>query len=127
MTATGVQDLCLEWPAKQRMIPTVRCTPAPGRTLADWDSFVLTIREDPLYPRSGGNLSLPLDPYGDGWAIAAQVTGVNEDGVNVAFAVTVPAGPGKRRYVLDVRGVGGVAGEVAFIPATWLNVGPAVR
>src|SRR5260370_32440435 len=30
--ATGIQDLCLEWPARQRTLPTVACPPSAGRT-----------------------------------------------------------------------------------------------
>jgi hypothetical protein len=126
MTATGIQDLCLEWPAKQRQILTAACHPSDGRTLADWDSFVLSIREDPGWPRSGGSIAVFLDPT-QGEDPVVQVTGTPMDGVNVEFVFTVPTNPGKRRYALDVRGIGGVAGEVAFIHATWLSVIPSVR
>ena len=127
MTATGIQDLGLEWPAGQRHIVKVTCTPAAGRTLADWAAFTLTIREDPEHPRAGGILSAPLDPAGDSWASAASIAGSVTGAVEVSFEVTAPSSPGKRRYVLDVWGTGGTAGAVCFLPATWLSVLPSVR
>lgn len=118
---------CLEWPASQRQLVKVTCSPATGRTLADWASFVLTIRIDPNYPRSGGTLYDALDPSGDSWTASVTSTGSITGTTEVTFDLTVPSSPGIRRYALDVRGVGGTAGLVSFLPATWLTVTPSVR
>lgn len=126
MTITGIQDLGLEWVAGQRQLIKVVCAPAPGRTLADWAAFVLTIREDPDWPRGGGTLFVPLDPS-QGGTPAVQAAGTVTGGVEVTFDVTVPSNPGKRRYALDVWGTGGTAGAVCFLQATWLSVIPSVR
>lgn len=124
----GIQDLCLAWPANQRTLLRVACTPAAGRTLADWATFTLTIRQDPAWPRAGSGLFVPLDPS-QGAEPVVQVNGTPDaaPGVTVLFDFTVPADPGFRRYALDVRGTGGTAGEVAFLPATWLSVFPSVK
>lgn len=97
-----------------------------GRTLADWASFVVTLREDPLWPRRPFQAADDLDPPNDGWASAA--TGAGEvEGDTLELSFTAPALAGERRYALDVWGVGGTAGDVQLRQATWCNVYPSVR
>jgi hypothetical protein len=99
-----------------------------GRTLADWDSFELSVWEDPEWPRTGAHAAkrtlANLDPVGDGWA---EVTGSPFAGTVVSATVEfdVPAGtvsPGDERYVAAVRGIGGDAGDSPLVVASWVDV-----
>lgn len=125
MSPTGIQSLCLSWPASQVQLVRVPITLADGHTIASWASFVLTIREDPDYPRSGADLYDPLNPVGS-WDAVVESAGTAYGSDEVRFSVTVPADPGIQRYALDVWGIGGTAGDACFIPATWLTVTPNV-
>lgn len=128
-TPSGIQDLHLAWAAGQQMLPSVNCILAPGRTLADWSSFVLTIRQDPKWIRAGTDLYDQPDPIGEGWTVVVQATGTPDPAggpTAVQFSFATPTAPGVRRYVLDVWGLGGDAGAVAFISTTWLTILPAV-
>lgn len=127
MTPTNIQDLCLQWPSQQLQRISVVLTFGTGRTIADWATFVMTIREDPDYERTGADTG-PVDPTNSSapWELISQTTGTATGSDTVVFSVTVPTNPGYRRYAFDVRGYGGSAGETAFIPATWLTVTPSV-
>lgn len=127
MSPTGIQDLCLEWPANQLQRITVVVTLGTGRTISDWTNFVFTIREDPDYPRTGADTE-PVNPINDvsAWELTSSTAGTVASSTSVVFSVTVPSDPGYRRYAFDVRGYGGTAGQTAFIPATWLSVIPSV-
>lgn len=118
----------LDWPSGQAQTVQVTPTLRAGRTLADWASFVLTIRSDPLWPRTGIALAERAfaDPDADGWPLALTVTGtVSGSVVNFVFAVPTPAG--YQRYAIDVWAVGGADGDVQFVPPTLLTVGGSVR
>ena len=124
--STGISDTpALTWPAGQVTTVTVPVTLPAGRTLADWSDFVLTVREDPRWPRQGADLDAPCDPHGEAWAVALTAAGT-PSGASLAFTLTVPFAPGVRRYVLDVVGLGGTAGEVPLVSAVWLSVSPSV-
>lgn len=118
----------LSWPAGQDQTVKVTPTLPSGRALADWSSFVLTVREDPLYPRAGAAAAAAAaaDPHADGWAVEVTAAGSAAAGV-VTFTLTVPDAAGFRRYALDVWAVGGTPGDVQLVAATWLTVTPSVR
>ncbi len=125
---SGIRDLCLAWAAGEKRVEKVECVGlAPGTTLADYSSFVLTIREDPEWPRSGCRLTVPLDPAEAGGTPAVQATGTPGDGLEVTFILTAPASPGYNRYAFDVWGIGGAAGPTQIYQTTWLTILPSVR
>lgn len=126
MNPSLIQDCGYEISANQRQILTIPCADAlagSGLTLAAFTTFTLTVREDPGYPRSGMDLSAPLDP--STWEETATATGT-VDGTNVRFAVTVTASPGRKRYAMDMWSSGGAGGAVHLLPATWLTLLPSV-
>jgi len=131
MNPTLIRDCGVCWPANQLQSLPVSLRLSAGRTLADWDSFILTIKEDPGWPREGATLQVPLDPSLG--SVLVQATGVDTGTMDqcgnpiVAFTFTAPANPGRKRYAFDVRGIGGTAGEVSFVDSTWLTVTPSVR
>lgn len=97
-----------------------------GRDLGDWASFVVTVREDPLWPRRPFQANDDLDPVNDSWSSAATGSGtVVGDTLELAF--TAPSGAGDKRYALDVWGIGGSAGDCQLRQATWVTVLPRVR
>lgn len=127
---TGIRDCGLEWEAGQLQRLTIPCLDmAEGRTLADFTSFVFTIREDPEWPRSGSRLTVPLDPSEAGGTPAVQSTGTPDTppGINVVFSFNVPLNPGFRRYAMSMSGLGGAGGPVRFYPTTWLTVLPGAE
>ncbi len=121
------------WAALEHKIVRVIVTLPTGRTLADWDSFVLTLREDPLYLHRSKQQLETADPHGEAWVIKSQVTGeIDEDVANMLVfdIASLPAFPGTNRYAMDVRGVGGVAApdsETSLYPSTWVDLQPAVK
>lgn len=130
---SGIRDCQLSWPAGQKQTVTltediVKSHLPTGRTLADYSSFVLTIREDPNWPRSGANLTVPLDPAVAGGTPEVTATGTADvSAFTIVFSLNAPANPGYQRYAMDVQGLGGVAGPTQFYEATWLTVTPSVR
>lgn len=128
-----IQDYEIEWPASQRQFVRVNVTLPVGRTFADWDSFVLTIREDPKWNNRSARDKETADPHGESWTVAKQVTGTAETAAVLLFDVdALPAAPGEQRYAFDVRGIGGVAGgsatgETELFPTTWLTIGPKAK
>lgn len=128
---TGIRDCQLSWPSGQLQTVTltediVKSHLPTGRTLADYSSFVLTIREDPDWPRSGANLTVPLDPAIAGGTPIGTATGTADvSAFTVVFSINAPTNPGYQRYVIEARGLGGVAGPTAFYETTWLTVTPA--
>jgi hypothetical protein len=99
-----------------------------GRTLADWDTFELTVWEDPRWPRGGADAAKKtlanLDPVSGGWS---EVTGSPFAGtvVTTTLEFDVPAGTvsaGVDRYVAAARGIGGDAGDSPLVVASWVSV-----
>ncbi len=114
----------LSWSAtqKSRVVLSPITLPA-GRTLADFDAFTLTIREDPKFPRTGAAVSDNINPLGDGWAVSVTSSGAVV-GSTLVFDFASPSAPGYRRYSMDVRATGGTAGPVSLLRSTWLTVLP---
>lgn len=126
MNPPQILDSSYSWPANQKQQITLSPITLPiGRTLADFATFILTIRTDPLFPRSGTDLNAVISPEADGWTVATTASG-SVVGATVVFDFNVPTLPGQRRYVFDARAEGGTGGPVALIPATWLSVSPRV-
>ncbi len=123
-----IREPALEWAARQTM--TVRLSPLAlpaGRVLADFDTFALTVRSDPTYPRTGATVTAAdtADPLGDGWSVAVEATGNVVDGI-VTFSFNAPATAGRKRYALDVVGTLAGGGDVQLVYSTWLTVLPRV-
>jgi hypothetical protein len=109
-----------------------------GQSLADWDSFKLTVREDPDWRRGWWQAADDLDPYYDSWALVYEDTldaadAVVEETVGLAtvrfLEFPIAAGDidlpgGVDRYAYDVRAYGGVAGESVIRATTWLTITP---
>ena len=125
---TGTRDCALSWPANTVLPVSVPVSNLPaGTTLAAWETFTLTLREDPCFPRQGAALYAQVDPFSEGWQIVATFAGTpNTDPNNptLTFTVTVPQYAGRNRYVVDVRAYGS-PGETPFYEATWLSVTPS--
>ena len=117
----------LSWPALQTHTLRLAVTVRAGFSLTDYGTFTLTIRADPLWPRTGADRVAAdvADPVGDGWAVSTTATGTI-DGSDVLFTVTVPSASGEKRYALDAVATGGVAGRVELVPTTWLTVTPSL-
>ena len=116
----------LEWAAGQSIdFELTPLTLKSGAVLADYGTFTLVVREDPRWPRQGADLDAPVDPSGDGWAVAVTATGTPATD-KVTFSFAAPAGPGRRRYVMDVRSDGGTQGKVSWLDATWVSIRPEV-
>lgn len=123
-----VRDLGLLWYRDQVSRLDLVVTLPTGRTLDDWASFLLTIREDPEWPNRGVTSSRKVDPLEDGWESILTASGSQVGVTNVVrFSFTVPANAGINRYTVDMWGIGGAAGNVPLFPATWLSVGGRVR
>lgn len=117
---------------------TLRVSPlrlASGRLLADYSGFVLTVRTDPLWPRSGASLYAKpqADPIADAWPVAVQVSGALVNSVPT-FTFTMPSAAGIELYALDVwAGLSG-GGSVPLVNSRWVTalgrvtaaVGPTV-
>lgn len=109
-----------------------------GQSLSDWDSFKLTIREDPDWQREWWQAAKDLDPYYDSWALAYEDTldpsdAIAEETVDLATvqflefpiaAADIDLPGGIERYAYDVRAYGGVAGEFPIRATTWLTLTP---
>jgi hypothetical protein len=118
----------LTWDALQEQTVAVTLTPRTGLTVPDYGTVTLTIREDPEWPRSGAteaNRHL-ADPIGDGWEIVATGSEVASTSP-IEIDVTVPDGPGTKRYTVDVVADGGDAGRVTLVPTTYLSVRPTLK
>jgi hypothetical protein len=117
----------------------------PGRDLSDWDSFKLTLREDPDWAdRRGpaGWVHAPddLDPYYDSWPLALQITLAAADAIveeTVGLVVVkflefpVPAADidlpgGFERYAADVRAYSDDddPGEATLVRARFVTLKP---
>lgn len=121
---SGIRDKCLAWPAANLERVTLDADVAPG-TLANYSTFVLTIREDPEWPRSGSRLVVPLDPAEAGGTPIVQATGTADVAANtISFSVTTPTNPGYQRYAIDVKGTGGTFGPNQLYLTTWLTILP---
>lgn len=101
---------------------------ANGRTLAEFNAFVFTVRQDPLYPRRA-SFDSEADPVTDAWDVVLTQTDGTDDSTtsvlfDVASAVSRLAG-GTRRYAIDMIGRITTDGtEMTFVPTTWLTVKP---
>lgn len=114
----------LLWAAGERATVTVSPITLPtGRTLADWATFDLNVREDPAFRREGAEAGEVVDAAD--WELAATAAGTVA-GATLVFTLTLPAGAGWRRYVLAVWGRGGAAGDACLVYPTWLSLAPAV-
>ncbi len=129
-------DANKKWPANQRTWLHLTVTLPAGRTFADWDSFVLTIREDPLWREGRGRNAREketADPHTEGWTVTDAITGSVSTSTVLLFDIdATPTHAGENRYVFDVRGVGGIAGgtstgETELYPTTWLTITPATK
>lgn len=103
-----------------------------GRTLDDWDEFVLTVREVPDWPRKWHQSADNADPYYDSWAEVVALTFAAGD-VIVGDTLELPIAAaeidlpgGVERYAHDVRGLGGTAGEVTLRDPMFLTILPRV-
>jgi len=119
-----IQDHGYEFPQGSFTLVVSPISLTSGRTLADWASFVLTVRQDPGWPRAGALLARPivdnLDPVAGAWSVAATLTGT---GVGTTLEFDFTAGllsAGLYRYSFDVEGVGGTAGNSPLVVATWI-------
>jgi hypothetical protein len=106
---------------------------ANSRTLAEFDSFTLTVREDPHWPRRPFQDPYEdMDPVGDSWSVAlTSAAGEAESVTVVSFDLTATEtnlSPGEKRYAYEVVGVidGTPDTVVVIVPATWLSVRAAV-
>lgn len=120
----------LVWDAGEAHTVRVALTPRAGLGLDDYGTFTLTVRADPDWPRSGaGRVALETaDPIADDWTVGASGSATAAaPAIEVAIDVTVPDGPGFRRYVGDDVAEGGAAGRVTVVPLTWLSVRPTAR
>lgn len=121
---TGIIDAGITWQAGASMRPTLTVddglTLPAGRSLSSWDSYVLTIREDPLWPRTGADITAPVNPAADGWETTLTADGTVVSS-SVSFPLTVPSSAGKKRYVFDIWGIGGV-GDYPLVRSTYLTV-----
>ncbi len=119
------------WPALQTETVWLAVTVRAGLALADYGTITLTIRSDPLWPRTGPDRAAvgDADPVADGWPVSASAVGTVDGAAltpTVVFTVTVPSGAGYRRYALDVVAAGGIAGRVQLVDSTWLTVTPSL-
>lgn len=119
--------------AKSKQVLVVSPITLPsGRALTDWDNFLLTWREDPLWPRVGYREAASLDPTGNNWTSVLSLTlaaGSAIVGSTLEFPLTASQttlAAGEFRYAFDVRGLGGTAGEVPLIDARWITLLPRV-
>lgn len=106
-------------------------TLANGRLLADFDTFTLTVWEDPHWPRRAfQNPDEDMDPANDGWGVALSEEGVADDLTTVSFDPTsleTALAAGEKRYAYGV--IGEISGSpptrVTIVPVTWLTVYPS--
>jgi hypothetical protein len=119
----------ISWPADQVTRLTLTVTLPAGRALTDWASFLLTIREDPEYPRAGTTkaTATSADPVGDEWASSLTASGTVATATTITFDFAVPSSPGYRRYRLDIWALDGTADDVPLFPSTWLTVTARTR
>ena len=128
MPVSLIQLPALSWSAEQQMLVSLSPLYLPaGRQVTDWSTFTLTIRSDPLYPRTGSDIPAALiaDPVADGWPVATTAVGSIVNGV-VTFSVTVPTLAGVQAYAVDVVASGGTAGRVQLVKPRWLTVTPTL-
>ncbi len=94
-----------------------------GRVVGDFSGFTFTIREDPLWPRTGADAAAApkARPKNDGWAEAVTAAGTLVNSVPV-FEFTTPTGAGERRYAYDVWGQLTAGGETQLVRARWLTL-----
>jgi hypothetical protein len=117
----------VEWPAGQVTNVIVTVDLPSGHVLTNWASFLLTLREDPKYPRVGDVDCQNADPTAEGWASTLTASGSVASSTTLSFSLTTPAGAGWRRYAMDVWGIGGAAGNVCLFPTTWVSISPRTR
>lgn len=122
-----IQDNGIEWNANQRQFVRLAVTLTAPRVFADWASFKLTIREDPLWNERSARQLDTADPHTESWTVVASIDGAAESASVLLFEVTLPANAGENRYAFDVWGVGGVAGDSQLYPSTWLTLEPSTR
>lgn len=140
---TTIKDIGLKLSTKSKQLFILDpITLVGGHTLAEWDSFILTAREDPEWSEDhGGRYGLEkhsakwADPEDDGWTVAMSVLG-SVNGDTLEFAITEADSDieaGINRYALDVWGEGGTAGRVQFLigtieaPVVWLTMHARAR
>ena len=114
-------------PAGQTTDLRVTVNLTSGNTLASWDSFELTLKVDPFLPRRSRGAMESADPIAEGWEVTATVAGSIISSTVLSFVFIAPTVPGPRRYAFDVWGVGGTAGDIPLVTATWVNITPSVR
>jgi hypothetical protein len=104
-------------------------TPGTGRTLADYASFLLVVREDPEWPRSGATEAVRhrADPIADGWEVVASAEGVLDDDDVPTFGFDMPNAAGVDRYAYDVWATLVSGGQpVQVVQARWVTAGARV-
>ena len=129
MIASLVKEPALSWAIGQNM--TVFVTPLTlpvGRALTDFASFTLTIRQDPLWPRTGANQATrnTADPIGENWLAVVTSTGsltIPPGGTSQVptFNFAMPNVAGLERYAVDVWGALNAGGLIQLVVATWLT------
>lgn len=98
-----------------------------GHALADWASFLLTIREDIQYPNRPLADYCIADPIAEGWASTLTAVGSILNSTTLRFTFVAPSGSGVRRYSIDAWGIGGVPGNIPLYQSTWLTVTARTR
>lgn len=104
-------------------------TLANGRTLAEMDRLILSVREDPHWPRRPfQDPNEDMDPEKDGWEeVLLSEDGEAEDSTTVSFdpsSTDTNLRAGVKRYACEVVGEidGSPVVRVVIVPTTWLTV-----
>lgn len=124
-----IVEPALKWAAGQATVLSITPLTLPvGRSVTDFSTFTLTIRQDPLWPRTGDALANrpTADPIAQSWPVVLTAAGTLVSSVPT-FEFTVPSGAGIERYSLDVWGTLSAGGEVQLVRATWLTVNGRVK
>lgn len=123
----GSSQVAADWNAGEKLTITLDPITLPaGRTLADFDEFTLTVRKDPSWPRCDRTAKVTaMAPAEEGWEKVVEADGTVV-GETLVFTFNAPTVAGERRYVVDARGLGGAAGPVSLLRATWVTVVPTV-
>ncbi len=128
---TAIPPLTLTVSQTQTLLVTPIILP-PGRAISDYQTFTVTIRADPNYPRQTAAAILQAnyaDPIAEGWSVAytgsgtgSVVAGQNQAAFPIASTVELQSGP--QRYSCVVWGMSSLWGQVQLLTETWLSCLP---